>query len=344
MEENLVYRLTQQVKIFGWSCKLNSNKLDELLTNSGLRKDEYVEDAALIPVPNSDLVLVKSIDIFTPIIDEPTIMGEIAACNVTNDVFALNVPEISGMLAFLAIKTDTPTEIAQGILEGIRNFIENKINSKVVGGHTIYSEWPLMGGEASGFIHKDKLIRKYGVKKGDKLILTKPIGLQAIMAAYRLLKDMPEMLENYSSAELKPSIDFAINLMTTSNQDVVKTIHSYENFPFVHAMTDISGFGLAGHLYEMLQNSELSAIIETVPSIKFSQELSKELGYAFDSCLCSETAGGMLIAVEPENVEDFSNALKNNGITNWIIGTIDAVQPKTVRVSDKAQYLDILKL
>jgi len=271
-------------------------------------------------------------------------MGEIAACNVTNDVFALNVPEISGMLVFLAIKTDTPTDIAQGILEGIRNFIENKINSKVVGGHTIYSEWPLMGGEASGFIHKDKLIQKYGVKKGDKLILTKPIGLQPIMAAYRLLKDMPEMLENYSSAELKSSIDFAIDLMTTSNQDVVKTIHSYENFSFVHAMTDISGFGLAGHLYEMLQNSELSAIIETVPSIKFSQELSKELGYAFDSCLCSETAGGMLIAIEPENVEDFSTALKNNGVTNWIIGTIDAVQPKNVRVSDKAQYLDILKL
>ena len=271
-------------------------------------------------------------------------MGEITACNVTNDVFALNVPEISGMLAFLAIKTDTPIEIAEGILEGIKYFMEKKINSKVVGGHTIYSEWPLMGGEASGFLHKDKVIRKFGVKKGDKLILTKPIGLQAITAAYRLLKDMPEMLEQYSSNELKNSIDLAIKIMTTSNQDVIKTIHSYNDFSFVHAMTDVSGFGLAGHLQEMLQNSELSALLESIPYIKFSKELSDELGYAFEGCLCAETSGGMLIAVHQRNVEDFSNALKSSKIENWIVGTIDKVKPKFVRVSEKVEYLEITKI
>ncbi len=289
------------------------------------------------------MVLVKSIDIFTPIVDDPKIMGEIAACNVTNDVFALNVPEISGMLAFLAIKTDTPMIIAEGILEGMKNFVEKKINSEIVGGHTIYSEWPLMGGEASGFLNKNKLIRKTGVKKGDKLILTKPIGLQAISAAYRLLKDMPEMLENYSLNELKSSIDYAIELMTTSIQDVVKTIHSYDDFSFIHATTDVTGFGLAGHLYEMLQNSELSAIIEIIPSIKLSHELSNELGYAFENCQCAETAGGMLIAIDPNNVQDFSNTLKSNGISNWTIGTVDNVKPNFVRVSDTVQYLDVSK-
>ncbi|MFW9879184.1 MAG: AIR synthase related protein, partial [Candidatus Thorarchaeota archaeon] len=73
-----------------------------------------IEDAAVIPIPNSELVLVKNIDIFTPIIDEPEIAGEIAACNVTNDIFAMNVPEISGMLVFLAISTRTPMEVAEG--------------------------------------------------------------------------------------------------------------------------------------------------------------------------------------------------------------------------------------
>ena len=73
----------------------------ELLRNSGITGD--IEDASVLPIPSSDLVLVKSIDIFTPIVDEPEIMGEIAACNVTNDVFAMNVPEISGMLVFLGI-------------------------------------------------------------------------------------------------------------------------------------------------------------------------------------------------------------------------------------------------
>ena len=81
------------------------------------------EDAAILPVPNSDLVLVKNLDVFTPIVDEPRIMGEIAACNVTNDLFAMNVLNISGMLVFLAIKTDTPLTIANGILEGIKDFM-----------------------------------------------------------------------------------------------------------------------------------------------------------------------------------------------------------------------------
>jgi len=312
------------------------------LTKVGLGGD--VEDAAILPIPNSDMVMVKNIDIFTPIVDEPKTMGEIAACNVTNDIFAMNVPEVSGMLVFLAIKTDTPIEIAEGILEGIKYFMEKKIDSKVVGGHTIYSEWPLIGGEASGFVEKNKIIRKGGVRLGDKLILTKPVGLQAISAAYRILKDMPEMLEEYSPNELRNSVDLAIKLMTTPNQDVVKTIHSYEDFSFIHAMSDVTGFGLAGHTKEMLQNSDLSAFIETIPSIKFAQDISNELGYAFDTCLSAETAGGMLMAVDQNKVEEFSNTLTSNGINNWIVGTIDKVKPELVRISENVKYIEITKM
>ncbi len=256
----------------------------------------------------------------------------------------MNVPEISGMLVFLAISTRTPMEVAEGILRGIKYFLEKKINSKVVGGHTIYSEWPLIGGEASGYINKHDIIQKQGVKKGDKLVLTKPIGLQAIMAAYRILKDFPEMLENYSTDELQKSIDLAIKIMTTPNQNVVKTIHSYEDFSFIHALSDITGFGLAGHTTEMLQNSDLSAIIEMVPSIKFSGELSHELGYAFDDCRCHETAGGMIIAVDPTRVEDFTTTLTSNKISNWIVGTIDNVQPGLVRISENVQNIEITKI
>ncbi|MHA1255985.1 MAG: selenide, water dikinase SelD [Promethearchaeota archaeon] len=255
----------------------------------------------------------------------------------------MNVPEISGMLVFLAVQTITPDEISEGILKGVKNFMENKINSQVVGGHTIYSEWPLIGGEASGFVHKDKLIPKSGVKKGDKLILTKPIGIQSVMAAYRVLKDMPEMLKEYSISELKSSINLAIDIMTTPNQNVVKTIHSYEDFSFIHAMTDVTGFGLAGHTHEMLQNSELSANIEKIPYIKLARELSDDLGYSFDDCRCHETAGGMILAVDEKKAEDFSNTLLSNKISNWIIGTIDQVKPELVRVSENVEYLEITK-
>jgi len=323
---------------------LSSEKLDKLLKNVGLKGD--IEDSALIPVPNTNLLMAKNIDIFTPIIDEPDITGEIAAANVTNDVFALNVPEISGMLVFLGLKKNMPMYIAEGILKGIKNFMENKLNSKVLGGHTIYSEWPLIGGEASGFVEKDKVIKKDYLKKGDKLILTKPIGNQAIMAAYRLQKNNPDLLENFTLTEIDDSIDLAIQLMITPLQDVVKAIRSYNDISFVHSMTDISGFGLAGHLREMLQNSRLSAIIEKIPSIRLTSELSYEFGYKYDECEMPETAGGMLLSVDHEYAEEFSLRLHNEyGVRNWTVGTIDNInRPKYVRVSENAEHIEITKI
>ncbi len=314
------------------------------MANAGLKGK--IEDSAIIPVPNTNLVMAKNIDIFTPIIDEPEIMGEIAAANVTNDVFALNVPEISGMLVFLGIKKNMPMHIAEGILRGIKNFIEKKINSKVLGGHTIYSEWPLIGGEASGFVEKDKIIKKDFVKEGDKIILTKPIGNQAIMAAYRLQKNNPDLLENYTINEINDSIDLAVKLMITPLQDVVKTIDTYNDISFIHSMTDVSGFGLAGHLREMLQNSHLSAIIEKIPSIKLTSELAYEFGYKYDECEMPETAGGMLLSVDHEFAEEFSHRLNNEyGVKNWIVGTIDNInKPKYVRVSKNVEHIEITKI
>ncbi len=304
-----------------------------------------IEDSAVIPVPNTDLVMVKNLDIFTPILDEPEIVGEIAAANVTNDVFALNVLEISGMLVFLGIKKNMPTYVSEGILRGIKNFMEHKINSKVLGGHTIYSEWPLIGGEASGFVEKSKIIRKNYVELGDKLILTKPVGNQAIMAAYRLQKNNPALLESFSSKELDISIETAINLMTTPLQDVVKTIHSYPNVHFIHSMTDVSGFGLAGHLKEMLQNSKLSAILDRIPIIRLTQELAYEFGYKFDTAEMPETAGGMLISVDHRQAEEFSEKLTKNDISNWIVGTIDNIKkPKNIRISDDVEYIEITNI
>jgi len=289
--------------------------------------------------------MVKNIDIFTPILDEPEIMGEIAAANVTNDVFALNVLDISGMLVFLGMKKNMPMHVAEGILRGIKNFMENKINSKVLGGHTIYSEWPLIGGEASGFVHKDRLVKKDYVEEGDKLILTKPIGNQAIMAAYRLQKNNPKLIESFSKSELDVSIDTAIQLMIIPLQDVVEVIHSYPENQFIHSMTDVSGFGLSGHLKEILQNSKLSATIDRIPIIKLTQDLSYEFGYKFDEAQMPETAGGMLLSVDHEQVEEFSERLSNSGIPNWIVGTIDNVhKPKYVHISDDVEHIEITKI
>jgi selenophosphate synthase len=152
------------------------------------------------------------------------------------------------------------------------------------------------------------------------------------------------MLESYSNDEIKNSIDLAIKIMTSPNQNVVKTIHDFKDFSFIHAMSDVTGFGLAGHLAEMLQNSNFSALIDKVPSIKLSKELSEDLGYAFDDCTCHETAGGMLISVDKEYVEEFTNALNSNSVTNWIVGTIDKSAPGIVRVLDDAENIEVTKI
>jgi selenide, water dikinase len=309
----------------------------------GLRNE--IEDSAVISVPNSDLLLVKNLDIFTPIIDEPDIMGEIAAANVTNDVFALNVSKISGILIFLGIKKNMPQYVAEGILKGIKRFMEQKLDSKVLGGHTIYSGWPLIGGEASGFVKKDKLILKNKVMEGDKLILTKPIGNQASMAAYRLRKTRPDLLENYSKTRINSAIKLAIDLMITPLSDVVDTIYEYEDVSFIHSMTDVSGFGLAGHLKEMLQKSKLSAIITRIPYMNLAKDLAYEFGYKYDECQMAETAGGMLISVDHDSAEEFSDRLIKNGVKNWIIGSIDNTKiPQYVRVSKKVKHLEITKI
>ncbi|MHA1455880.1 MAG: AIR synthase-related protein [Promethearchaeota archaeon] len=262
---------------------------------------------------------------------------------MNHDVFALNVLDVSGMLVFLGMKKNMPMQIAEGILKGIRNFIENKIDSKVLGGHTIYSEWPLIGGEASGFVDKSKVIKKNYVESGDTLIVTKPIGNQAIMAAYRLQKYNPDLLKDFSKAEIDKSIDLAVEYMTLPLRDVVKTIHSYDDVSFIHSMTDVSGFGLAGHLKEMLQNSKLSAEITNVPIFKLARELSYDFGYKFDECEMPETAGGMLLAVDKKYAQEFSERLEEEfHVANWIIGSIDNKDgPRRVSVSKNVEHVEI---
>jgi selenophosphate synthase len=166
------------------------------------------------------------------------------------------------------------------------------------------------------------------------------------MAAYRLQKNNPALLENFSKTEIDEAIELAIELMITPLQDVVKTIHSYDDISFIHAMTDVSGFGLAGHLREMLQNSRLSAVIEKVPSIKLTQDLAYEFGYKYDDCEMPETAGGMLLSVDHEFAEEFSQKLNIEfGVKNWIIGSIDKTKkPKYVRVSENVEHIEITKI
>jgi len=268
-------------------------------------------------------MVVSNVDIFTPIHDDPIIQGEITACNVTNDIFALNVINIISYLSFLGVPPSQPDEITEKILEGQRKFLK-QFYCEINGGHTIINPWPLSGGIAIGLVSKQNLIPKQinpKVKKGD-LLVTKPLGIQAAMAAYRILKSEPEILEDFDPKQIRRSIEIGVKIMRTSNYYVPKTIHENNIKEYIAGMTDITGFGIKIHASEMIQHRNIDINIHTLPVITQTDELSELFGYGLLNGTAAETAGPMLIAVDTSKIDlnNIQQMLKKNGVVSWHIG------------------------
>ena len=290
-----------------------------MLKNTGLPSAK-AEDSTIQEISPTE-VLVTNIDIFTAIHDDPYIMGKIAACNVTNDVFALNALDITNFSNFMGMPYDMPSKSAERIIVGIRDFLK-PLGADIDGGHTIYNPWPLFGGSASSIMQKEHLIRKQGAHEGDSIILTKPLGIQPIMGAYRILNSDPELLEGININSLRNSIELAVKCMTTSNQPVCQVIHEGKFHKKIHGMTDVTGFGFTGHLREILYESGLGAEVFKYPVIKNALELADLLGYELIEGLAPEISGGMLMVVDSSIVPDFKVMLENARIPSYIMGEI----------------------
>ncbi|MHA1380835.1 MAG: selenide, water dikinase SelD [Candidatus Helarchaeota archaeon] len=300
--------------------------LNELLKNTGLTlvKDERLlagigDDSAVIKI-SENLAIIQTIDVFTPIIDDPIIQGKICACNVLNDIYTMGVPKALSMVTFIAYPAEMPVKIATGMLKGFQDFCKQD-GCLIVGGQTIQNPWPLMGGCAIAVADPKQLIYLNGAKEGDILLLTKPLGVQPAMAAYRLLRE-PEIMEIIfeliSRKEMERAIDDAVKIMCTSNKPVAKII---QEIP-INAATDITGFGLKGHTEEMAKQSNVDIIIEKLPIIKGTKELSETCGYSLIEGEAAETAGGMLISVEKNHVGDLVKLLRDNDVFPHIIGKV----------------------
>lgn len=312
------------------------HKLLNLLSKLGL--NTAAEDCAINEI-NPDQYLVTNIDIVTPIHDDPEIMGKIAACNVTNDIFAMNATSILNFSCFLGIPFDIPAEIAEGLLRGVRNFVKD-LGADIHGGHTIQNPWPLIGGTASAILDKDQIIRKHGLKPSDRLFITKPLGIQAIMAAYRVLNKNPELLAHLDNNKINKTIKIAEKSMTTSNQPIPLAIQEYKLVSWIHAMTDITGFGLKGHLGEMLQQSGLGADLSKIPVFPTAPELDQEFNYGILDGCGAEIAGGMLIAVDNAKAKDLSESLTKHKVWHLEIGQISS-QFEGLRFGKDFRYTEI---
>lgn len=277
------------------------------------------DDAAVIQI-RDDLALIETVDFFTPNVDEPMIQGEISACNTTNDIYAMGAVDIVSVLVVMGVPTDMPFEISRDILKGFKNFCE-RLGTHIVGGHTIINPWPFIGGCAVGLAHPNSVVYNRGAKVGDILLLTKPLGTQPAMAAYRLLKEEQQLIdlsEYLPTKVIDRAIQKAIEIMTTTNKPIAEIMQEIK----VNAATDVTGFGLTGHAREVATQSKVNIVIDTMPIIEGTGILSDQLGYALKDGTSAETAGGMLLSLSRDNVDVFKKKLIERGLQSFEVGHV----------------------
>jgi len=297
---------------------------------------DKADDAGVYKVTD-DLAIIQTVDFFTPIVDDPYWFGQIAAANALSDVYAMGgVPKTAMNLVAFPIKDMDISVLRQIIQGGLDKMKEAGV--VLVGGHSVEDKELKYGLSVTGFIHPDRILTKKNLKNGDRLILTKPLGTGIINTAIK---------GGLASREI---IDTVTRLMATLNRDAAEIMNDYP----VHACTDITGFGLLGHIAEMIIDTGFSVkltskaipiIPETleyagmglVPAGTYNNREFRECMVDFapsvdrlvqDVLFDPQTSGGLLICVDRENVDELLEKLKKKGMANAaIIGDV-ATEPK----------------
>jgi selenide,water dikinase len=265
------------------------------------------------------MAVLNTLDFFTPMVDEPEVQGRIAGSNVTSDIYALAVTKIPSVLTIMGFPEDMPDELAVGMLKGFGDFCR-EMDAPVVGGHTIRNPWPIIGGAATGIGDPEKIVYTRGAKVGDRLFLTKPLGIAPAMAAYRLRKEEEgqEFLKEVPEDVVDEAVNEAINGMITSNKPVAEAM---QRVP-VHAATDVTGFALKGHAGNMAVLGKVDIVIDQLAVIRGTPILAELFGYPLLTGESKETAGGMLIAVGKENVDELLSELDKRKVRHWEVGYV----------------------
>ena len=329
-------RLTKLADCAGCGAKVCAGVLAKLLEDIEVLDDPNLlvgfdksDDASVYKI-NNEQAIVQTVDFFPPICDDPYIFGQIAAANAMSDIYAMGgQPKLA--LNIMAVPTSMNKEHVHAILKGGYEKVY-EAGALITGGHSIYDKEPKYGLSVTGFVHPDKIITNSGAREGDVLILTKPIGIGIITTAAKA--DMV--------SEEGPQ--FAYRLMSTLNKSARDIMIKYN----VHACTDVTGFGLMGHLLEMAQGSDKAAVVDTenidiINEAKFLAQsgilpegLYRNRSYAEgfvdpgniklsvqDMLFDPQTSGGLLIAVSPEDADMLFNELKGRVPSAQRIGHIE---------------------
>ncbi|MBM71694.1 MAG: selenide, water dikinase SelD [Crocinitomicaceae bacterium] len=321
----------------GCGCKIAPDVLHKMLScmTKGtvypnlIVGNDTKDDAAVVDLGDGTGI-VSTTDFFMPIVDDPHMFGRIAAANAISDIYAMGGTPLMS-IAILGWPIDKlPLEVAGAVLEGGRSVCE-EAGIPLAGGHSIDSPEPIFGLAVTGRVKLTHIKANAAAQVGDKLFLTKPLGVGIISTAQKKGLVQPE------------HIDAAINGMSTLNK--IGTLLG--EIPGVNAMTDVTGFGLMGHLLEMCEASATSAIIDfySVPSFNtealldyhakgcvpggarrnfasYGANLNLPDGFKRDLLCDPQTSGGLLVSVAPSSVDEVSNALNEAGLPSNVIGEI----------------------
>lgn len=302
--------------------KLPSNEgLGDLLVGT-----RTADDAAVLRI-SGDQAIVQTVDFFTPIVDDPYLFGAIAAANSVSDVYAMGARPILG-LAIAGFPTDKlPLSTLEEILRGGAAKAA-EAGFPIGGGHTIIDDVPKYGLAVTGIVSVDRMVRNSTAKAGDLLYLTKPIGNGILVSAYRA-RTKSRLLKRGA-----PSLDQAIEWMTALNRDAAALMVEAG----ASAATDITGYGLIGHLREMCDGAGLGAEIHSgaVPVLAgardylarghrpggtvrnaetFRPHVKVTVSESEYILMCdAQTSGGLLIAMPPERAAAFERASTEGGL------------------------------
>ena len=288
------------------------------------------DDAGVYRI-SADLALVQTVDVFTPVVDEPYWFGAIAAANALSDVYAMGgVPRTALNIAGFP-RSKLPLEVLGEILRGGGEKCA-EAGVAVIGGHTLDDPEPKFGLSVTGFVHPDRVVTNAAARPGDRLVLTKPLGLGVITTGIK------------QERTTRSTIDEAIRVMAALNRAAGQAMADVG----ASAATDITGFGLLGHLHEMTRASGVRAriLLSAVPILEEAWGLARAgtvpggtqrnraalagavIWEGIDEdgqiLLCdAQTSGGLLIAVPGDRLARLVQALRAGGaLASEVVGEI----------------------
>lgn len=342
-------RLTQYSSGAGCGCKISPKVLDQILSAAGgtasndprlLVGNDDRDDAAAFALDDGETVLLATTDFFMPIVDDPEQFGRIAAANAISDIYAMGGRPVLALAVLGWPLEKLPPEVAGEVLGGARKVCA-EAGIVLAGGHSIDSEEPIFGLAVNGVVSRSQLKTNAGAQAGDLLFLSKPLGVGLLATAEKkgLLRDEDQGRAAASMMRLN-----------SIGAEIAK-------LDGVHAMTDVTGFGLLGHLREMAEASRAVARVDfaAVPQLT---DLAPYLeagaipggtrrnwasyGDAIDCpdesrrhILCDpQTSGGILTAIDPAHADELVALFEEQDLADLAkpIGTIEAGEKGTLRV------------